>query len=153
MPDDLVSAEEQVCNADILLDAVRIAVKLALAEPRKMQHRLAQSLAGNGAGVDADPPNDCSSLDDRHALVELGRLDGGALARRAGPNHEQIVVVFTHSAPPLDDHCSGSWIGLQHNNGVLACATGGRRPFRVRRTSTQLAQVHSKATRSQKRTS
>ena len=82
VPNDLIGAEEQVLDRNVLLDGVRDAVEGALAEARQIEYRLSKGLAGNRSGVDADPAKYRPALHQRHALVELGGLNGGTLAGR-----------------------------------------------------------------------
>src|SRR5262249_43819681 len=77
----------------VLLDRVGRAVDAALAVPGEVEHRLAQGLAGDGAGVDAHAAHHRLALHDGHALIQLGRLDGRPLAGRAGTDDQHIVVV------------------------------------------------------------
>src|SRR5262249_45253185 len=50
----------------------------------------------DSAGVDAHAAHDGFALDDRHALAELGALDGRALTSRPGADHHQIVLEVRH---------------------------------------------------------
>ena len=63
--------------------------------------RLAQRLAGDGAGVDAHAADAARFLDHRRPLAELGGLHGGALSGRATADTDQVVVErwFWHRAP------------------------------------------------------
>ena len=94
--DDLLHAGQQVVHGDLPLHGVGGAVDAALAVAREAQHGLAQGLAGDGPGVQADPAHHRPPLHDGHALLELGRLDGGPVAGGAGADHEKVVVVFGH---------------------------------------------------------
>ena len=83
MLDDVVSAIQQICHRDVLLDGIRCAVEAVLTIPGKMQYRFAQGFAGDGACVDAHAADDRLAFDDCHALVEFCRLDRGALTGRS----------------------------------------------------------------------
>ncbi len=92
--DDVVGAEEQVFHGDALFDGVGRAVERALPVAGQIEHSLAQRFAGDGAGVGRHAAHDRPSLDDGDALAQLGRLNRGALPRRAGPDDEHIVLVM-----------------------------------------------------------
>src|SRR5262245_38492777 len=94
--DHVVGSEQQVAHSDILFDSVRRTVQPALAVAREVQGGLAQGLAEDGAGVDANATRDGFALDDRHTLAELGTLDGRALSGRPGADHHQIVLEVRH---------------------------------------------------------
>jgi hypothetical protein len=98
MADHVVGAEEQVLHRDVLLDAVRGAVEPLLPVAGEVDHRLAQRLAGDGAGVDAHPAHHRHPLHQPDALAQLGPLDRRALARGAGSDDQQIVVEARHLA-------------------------------------------------------
>src|SRR6185436_5212966 len=58
----------------------------------KMQHGLAESLAGDSAGGEAGSTDGISSLDESHAPAQLRRLNGAALTCRTTANADEIVV-------------------------------------------------------------
>src|SRR6185503_2866317 len=58
----------------------------------EVQHGLAESLAGDGARGEACSTDGASSLDEGHALAQLRRLNGAALACRSAANADEIVV-------------------------------------------------------------
>ena len=61
--------------------------------PRELvEHRDAQRLGGDRAGVDRDAAEPLAALDDGDALAELGGLDGGLLAARARADDEEVEV-------------------------------------------------------------
>ena len=61
--------------------------------PRELvEHRDAQRLGGDRAGVDRDAAEPLAALDDGDALAELGGLDGRLLAARAGADDEEVQV-------------------------------------------------------------
>ena len=62
--DHVLGAGGQVGDGDVVLDPVALAVQLALAEAGEVEHRLAQGLGRDGAGVDADPADHVAALDD-----------------------------------------------------------------------------------------
>ncbi len=61
-----------------------------------VEHRLAQRLGGDRAGVDRDAAQAVAPLRDRDALAELGGLDGRLLTRRAGADDEEIELHGRH---------------------------------------------------------
>ena len=91
--DHLLDPERQVRHGDLLLHAVVDAVDALVLEAGQVQHGLAHRLARDGARVDAGAADRFAALDERDTLAELGGLDRGALARRAGPDDEKLVAV------------------------------------------------------------
>ena len=89
--DHLARAPEQVVDRDLVLDAVGAAVDAAR---RPVSSTIAaRSVFDGRVPVFVEtPPSDRLALDDRGALAELGRLDGGALAGGAGADRDQVVV-------------------------------------------------------------
>src|SRR5206468_2255484 len=79
----------------------------------QVEDSLAEGLAGDGAGVDAHAAHDFPAFHDGHALAQLRRLDGAALARGAGSDDEQVH--FTHDASSIGP---GGW-QLQRAGGIL----------------------------------
>ena len=62
-------------------------------EPRAAEgalHRFAEGLRGDGAGLDAHAADAALPFDHRHALAELGRLDGGTLAGGTAADADQV---------------------------------------------------------------
>ena len=57
-----------------------------------VEHRHAQRLGRDRAGVDGDAAEPLAALDDGDALAELGGLDGRLLAARAGADDEKVEV-------------------------------------------------------------
>src|SRR5262249_4808783 len=94
--DHVIDPEQQIAHRDVLLDRVGGAVETALAVSRQPQRRLAQRLARDRSGVDADTADDGALLDDRHAFIELRRLDRGAMTGRTRTDDEQVVIVVRH---------------------------------------------------------
>ena len=90
--DHVLGAGGQVGDGDVLLDPVTLPVQLALGEAGEIEHRLAQRLGGDGAGVDADPADHVAAVDDGHPAAELGRGDGGLLAAGTGSDDEHVEV-------------------------------------------------------------
>ena len=80
--DDVLGAGEQIRGRDLLLDAVAGAVQFALAHAGQVDHRFAQRLGRDGAGVDAHAAEHPAALDDGDRLAELCRRDGGLLPAR-----------------------------------------------------------------------
>ena len=98
---DMVGAEEQVGDGDVLLDSVGRPVQPALAVARQVQDGLAQRLAGDRSRVDADAAHHRLALHNRHALAQLGRLDRRPLPRWPRSNHHQVVLRLLHvNLPP-----------------------------------------------------
>ena len=83
MADHVVGAEHQVLHGDVLLDGVRRTVQATQPVARQVQGCFTQRLAGDGARVDAHAADHGFALDQCDALVQLGGLNGGALAGRA----------------------------------------------------------------------
>src|SRR5439155_23089049 len=83
--------ESEVGGRDLLLDAIADAVHVLAEVSGEVQHRLAHGLARDGAGVDAGAADDFTAFHNGDALARLGALDGGALPRWTGPDHDQIV--------------------------------------------------------------
>ncbi len=71
-----VQAPAEIGGGDVALDAIAAPVKPALAPAGKIEHRLAQRLRGDRAGVHADAAHAPALVDDEHRLLELGRLNG-----------------------------------------------------------------------------
>jgi hypothetical protein len=65
----------------------------AAGEAREEHDGLAEGLAGDGAGVDADAADAALLLDDRRALAELGRLDRRPLAGGPAPDADEVELV------------------------------------------------------------
>ena len=89
----VMRAEQQILDPHLALGSERFAVQRALAPAGEVDHRLAQCLAGNGPGVDADAADVVLFLAHRHALTELGGLGRGALAAGTAADDDQIEVV------------------------------------------------------------
>ena len=67
---------------------------MAVMTVREGKHCLAEGLARNRALGKAHAPDIAVALDDGHPLAPLGGLNGGALARRATADAEEIEIVF-----------------------------------------------------------
>ena len=103
---DLVGADQEVLHRDVLLDRVGGAIEFPRAITRQFENSLAQGLGRDGAEIDADAAEDARALNDGDALVELGTLDGGALAGRTRADHQQIIVITQrHCATPSMTQC------------------------------------------------
>jgi hypothetical protein len=89
---DVVGAEAQVLDADVLLDRVRGSVEPALAVAAEGHRRLAQGLRRDRPGGDAHPADGLGALDHGDPRAELGGLDRRALAARARSDGDQVVV-------------------------------------------------------------
>ena len=57
-----------------------------------MQHGLAHCFAGDGACVDAHATNDLAPFNERNLFTAFRALNRGALAGRAGTDHNQVVL-------------------------------------------------------------
>ena len=88
----LVQAFDQVADGDVLLDPVTATVEAAFAPARQVEHRLAQGLGGDGAGMHRNPAQAPAGIGHQHTLAELGRLHGGAPTRRAAADDQHVVV-------------------------------------------------------------
>ena len=73
----------QVGDGDVLLDPVALAVQLALVQPGQVEHRLAQRLGRDRAGVDADPADHVPRSTMADPAAELGRRRSRPSGRRA----------------------------------------------------------------------
>ena len=90
--DHVLGAGGQVGDGDVFLEPVALAVQIPLGETGEIEHRLAQRLGGDGAGVDGDPTDHVGTVDDGDPAAELGRGDGGLLAARAGSDDKHVEV-------------------------------------------------------------
>ncbi len=110
---DVIGAHQQVLHRDAVLGGVGGAVHVVQAPPRQVHGGLAQGLARDGPGVDADPAQGALALADRRPAAELGRLDRRVLARRPGADDQQVEVVLGHraqaAAPPGASEPEISW--------------------------------------------
>jgi hypothetical protein len=91
-PDDVLRAGHEVADGDLVLDPVALPVELALAHAGQVEHRLAQRLGRDRAGVETDAPDGLAPVDDGHPSPELRRRDRGALSARAGADHQEVIV-------------------------------------------------------------
>src|SRR5688572_27222760 len=96
--DDLMGAEQQVFNGDVLLDGVGNAIERAFTESRQIEDCLPEGLARDGSGVDAYTTKDSLALDQSDSLIEFRGLDGCPLACRSRPDHDQVVVIGWHAS-------------------------------------------------------
>ena len=96
MTDHWLDAEEQVLKRDPLLDLVRFAVDSVLAIAGEIDDRLADGLAGDSADIDADAAENRTPLDQHNALVQLGALNRGMMARGTRSYNHQIVFEISH---------------------------------------------------------
>ena len=88
-----VQARHQVLGGDVLLHPIGAAVEAALAPAGEVEHRLAQRLGRDGAGVHRDAADAAALLDHEHGSAELGRLDRGAAAGRAAADDDEVDCV------------------------------------------------------------
>jgi hypothetical protein len=85
--DDVAAAEGQVFHRDVLFEPVFGSIHGALMKPGEVENGFAERFAGNGAGVDADTPDNLGALDDADFFAEFGGLHRGLLAGGAGADH------------------------------------------------------------------
>ena len=67
--DDVVRPGRQVTDGDLVLEPVALPVHLPLVKPGEVQHRLAQCLGRDRAGVEANAAEHVRPLDDRDPAV------------------------------------------------------------------------------------
>ena len=91
--DHVQDPERQVRHGDLLLHPVVDAVDVLVEVAGEVEDRLPHRLAGDRAGVGADPAHHLLLLDEGHAFAGLGALDGGPLAARAGADHDEVVAL------------------------------------------------------------
>ena len=91
--DDVTGARGQIGHRDFFFDLVAGAVQLPLVHSGEVEHRFAQGLRRDRAGVDADATGHALAVDDGDALAELGRGNGGALTAGTAADDEQVEVV------------------------------------------------------------
>ena len=106
-----VQPRHQVVGLDVLLDPVGAAVEAALAPAGEVQHRLAQGLGRDGAGMDRDAADPPALLDHQHRLAELGGLDGGAPPGGAAADDDEVVPGSRRATPVLlkaHERCCGN---------------------------------------------
>ena len=96
--DHVVGARREVGDGDVLLHLVARAVELALVGAGEVEHRFAQRLRRDRAGVDADAADHALAVDDGDPPAQLRRSDGGALPAGAAADDEQLE--FLHRTPP-----------------------------------------------------
>ena len=94
----VVGAHEQVLHRHAVLGRVGGAVHVVQAPPGEVHGGLAQGLARDGPGVDADPAQGALALADRRPPAELGRLDGRVLPGRPRADDQQVEVELGHAA-------------------------------------------------------
>src|SRR3989338_799310 len=82
----------QVVDREMLFETVALAVESTLRPAGEVEHRLAQGLAGDGAGMDGNTAHHVAPFDDGRAFTELGGLNGGPLAGRAATDDQEIVI-------------------------------------------------------------
>src|SRR5207249_6280429 len=97
--DDVLLAREDLADPGekLLRGGTGVGLRTRSVRPRRdaveEQHRLAEGLARNGPGAQADSAQARILLDHRSGLSELRRLDGGPLACGAAADAHEIVVV------------------------------------------------------------
>ncbi len=86
----------QILGADLLLDAVRAAVKAAFAPTREIERRFAQGLRRDRARVHGNAADAFALFDDENLLAELGGLDGATAAGGSASDDDEIELVHGH---------------------------------------------------------
>ena len=99
MLNDLVDAQSQLAKGHTALHRIAASIRRAMAEPGKVEDRLAQRLAWNRAQVRAHAADDFLLLDNDNALAELHALNCRALPRRPRADNKQSNLL--HSAYPF----------------------------------------------------
>ena len=92
VPDDLLTAEGEIINSDVVLDPVAQAVHLPLQVSGEIHCGFPKGLAGDNARVNGATPHHLVLLHHRNLFAQLGGLDGGAVAARAGANYYKVVT-------------------------------------------------------------
>ncbi len=90
--DHVVAPEHEVGHRHLRLHPIRDAVEAALVDPRQIEHRLAQGLRGDRAGVHAHPADHRLPFHDRGAPAQLRSLDGRVVPGGAAADDDQLVV-------------------------------------------------------------
>ena len=89
----LLQPRDQVGGGDILLDPIGPAVEAALAPAGKIEHGFAQRFGRDRSGMNRDAADPPALFHHQNRPVELGELDGGPAAGRAGADDEHVVVI------------------------------------------------------------
>src|SRR5205823_14872057 len=113
------------------LEPVPAPVDLGLPEPGQVEHRLAQRLGRDRAGLDAHPADHVAPLDQGDPAAELRPGDGSLLAAGAGSQDKQVIVVH-RTVPPCSADARRGWL---HPRGrslstVTPPIVPGERPYR-----------------------
>ena len=93
--DHVLGPGGQVGDGDLVLEPVGLPVHLPLVEAGQVEHRLAEGLGRDRAGVQAHPAEHARPLDDGDLAIQLGRGDRSLLA--AGPGSDNDEVEFVHA--------------------------------------------------------
>jgi hypothetical protein len=94
LADHVLGAGQQVGGGDVFLDSVTRTVELALRDAGQVDHRFAQCLRWDRAGVHAHAAEHSAVFDDRHRFAEFGCGDSGLLP--AGTRADDDEVVLPH---------------------------------------------------------
>src|SRR5262249_38802607 len=113
-----------------ILQGIAAAVECTLPEAAQVQDRLAQRLAGDGAGVYAYAADRLLAFHQSHFLAQLGGADGALLPRWAAPDHDQIVFARVHISPACHPSFTLSAVGLGGQRPLIRCAPNPRQPWR-----------------------
>ncbi len=104
--DHFFGTTREVGHSDTTLERVGRAVNAASEITLEMQRCLALGLARNGAGVDAGTADDLFHFrQPQPPLAELGGLNSGALAGRAGADYKEILIIASRHC---ETHCGGA---------------------------------------------
>src|SRR5204862_7750115 len=83
-------AIQQIGPRDVMLDGVAVPINRTLVERREMQHGLANRLARNRPGMNANPTHGVATFDERHAFPKLRSAERALLPGGSGTNHDKI---------------------------------------------------------------
>ena len=101
--DHFGNTKHQIFNLNLGLDPVALAIERPLTEAAQKQHRLAQGLARDGAGVQADATEVEVAVDDGDGLAFLGRLHCGMMSSGSAPDNKQVEIegICFHIGPAV----------------------------------------------------
>src|SRR5579862_3548155 len=97
MLNDLTGNIDEVVDRDAFLDSALFAEKSALGCAGQMQNGLTQGLGRDRPGIDCGAAQDRVLFNDTDTFPKFGRLNGGLLARRTGPDHNTIKMSHRNS--------------------------------------------------------
>jgi hypothetical protein len=98
--DDFPLVVHEILYGKIFLERVIDAIEAALLESGKIERRLAQRLAGDGARIDAASAHVRGALDDSDTLSKISGLRASFFSGRAAPDYDKVeVIVSSHLIP------------------------------------------------------